>query len=82
MGNGVDVAIGTRRTDANLPANLHNLGDVWVSLAPVAAGVMVALTGRNEADSLIALGVGFWLAISTIREVRTSGGELLWPQHV
>ncbi len=63
-------------------AYLHNLGDVWVSLAPVAAGAMVALTGRNEADSVVALGVGFWLAISTIREVRSSGNELLWPQQL
>jgi len=63
-------------------AYLHNLGDVWISLAPVAVGVMVAVTGRNEADSLVALGVGVWLAISTIREVRSSGNELLWPEHI
>jgi cobalt-zinc-cadmium efflux system protein len=63
-------------------AYLHNLGDVWVSLAPVAAGVMVALTHRSEADSLVALGVGIWLAISTIREVRGSANELLWPQYI
>lgn len=63
-------------------AYLHNLGDVWVSIAPVAAGVLVTVTGRNEADALIALGVGIWLAVSTIREVRSSANELLWPQRI
>jgi len=63
-------------------AYLHNLGDVWVSLAPVVAGVLVAVTGHNEADALVALGVGIWLAVSTLREVRTSANELLWPAHI
>ena len=63
-------------------AYLHNLGDVWVSLAPVAAGVTVALTHRSEADSVVALSVGIWLAVSTVREVRGSANELLWPQLI
>jgi cation diffusion facilitator family transporter len=61
---------------------LHNLGDVWISLAPVVAGALVLLTGRNEADALVALCIGVWLAVSTIREVRSSADELLWPDRI
>jgi Co/Zn/Cd efflux system component len=63
-------------------AYLHNLGDVWVSLAPMLAGVLVAITGRSEADALVAVAVGAWLALSTFREVRSSANELLWPQSM
>jgi cation diffusion facilitator family transporter len=63
-------------------AYLHNLGDVWVSLAPVAAGVLVLTTGRNEADAVVAIAVGIWLIVSTIFEVRSSADELLWPAEI
>ncbi|MGH8581385.1 MAG: cation transporter [Gammaproteobacteria bacterium] len=63
-------------------AYLHNLGDVWVSLAPVAAGVLIAVSGRNEADAVVALAIGAWLTISTVREVRSSTDELLWPERI
>ncbi|MBI3561126.1 MAG: cation transporter [Gammaproteobacteria bacterium] len=63
-------------------AYLHNKGDVVVSLAPVLAGALVFLTGRNQADVLVAVSVAAWLAFSTAREVRTSANELLWPEHV
>jgi cobalt-zinc-cadmium efflux system protein len=35
-------------------AYIHNLGDVWVSLAPVAAGLLLILTGNSLFDPLIA----------------------------
>src|SRR5256886_13282509 len=35
-------------------AYIHNLGDVWVSLAPVAAGVLLLLTGYSLFYPLIA----------------------------
>jgi len=63
-------------------AYLHNKSDVVVSLAPVLAGTLVFLTGRNEADALVALAVAAWLAVSTAREVRASANELLWPERV
>ena len=63
-------------------AYLHNKGDVVVSLAPVFAGLLVFVTGRNEADPLVALVVAAWLAFSTAREVKASANELLWPERV
>ena len=38
-------------------AYVHNIGDVWVSLAPVAAGLLLILTGYYFFDPLIAGGV-------------------------
>ena len=38
-----------------------------------------ALTGVGHHAEI--LGVGIWLANSTIREVHSSGNELLWPQR-
>jgi len=63
-------------------AYLHNLGDVGVSLAPVAAGFSVALSGRPIFDPLIGLAVALWLVGSTIRELRASGSTLLWPAEM
>jgi cation diffusion facilitator family transporter len=60
-------------------AYLHNLGDMYVSLAPVAAGLLVSLTGLSVFDPLAALAVGVWLIASTAFEIRRSGEELLWP---
>ena len=61
-------------------ACLHNLGDVYVSLAPVAAGVLVMLTGASVFDPAIALLVALWLAWSTVKEIVSSGQDLLWPE--
>ena len=63
-------------------AYLHNKGDVLISMGPVLAGVLVFLSGRNEADALVALAVAGWLGLSTIREVRASADELIWPERV
>jgi cobalt-zinc-cadmium efflux system protein len=63
-------------------AYLHNRGDVLVSLAPVGAGMVVALTGRSEGDVLTALMVALWLTVSTVRELRASMDELLWPEQM
>ena len=60
-------------------AYLHNLGDVWVSMAPVLAGVLVVLTHRVVFDALFALAVGLWLLVTTVREFHALGNELLWP---
>jgi cobalt-zinc-cadmium efflux system protein len=63
-------------------AYLHNLGDVGVSLAPVIAGFLVATSGRASFDTLIALSVAVWLVGSTLKELLTSTGELLWPDEM
>jgi len=61
---------------------LHNLGDVYVSLAPVVAGVLIMLTGYAVFDALIALVVAVWFFISTLREVINSRGDLIWPERL
>jgi cobalt-zinc-cadmium efflux system protein len=61
-------------------AYLHNLGDIYVSLAPVAAGVLVWLTGLIIIDPIVALLTAAWIIFTTIKEIRGIGDELLWPQ--
>jgi cation diffusion facilitator family transporter len=61
-------------------AYLHNLGDIYVSLAPVAAGVLVTVSGESLFDPLIALLVALWLIATTVQEMRSAGDELLWPE--
>jgi Co/Zn/Cd efflux system component len=63
-------------------AYLHNRGDVLVSLAPVSAGVLVALTARPAADTLMALAVAVWLLTTTAGALRRSADELLWPEEM
>jgi Cation efflux family len=40
-------------------AYIHNIGDVWVSLAPVLAGALLILTGYPVFDPLMAGAIGF-----------------------
>jgi len=63
-------------------AYIHNLGDVWVSLAPVVAGVLVALTGQATFDPIVAGAVALWLIATTGYEVLRSGDELIWPGRI
>jgi Co/Zn/Cd efflux system component len=63
-------------------AYLHNMGDVLVSLAPVAAGSLIALTGSSFFDPLVALLVASWFLWSTAREVIQSREELIWPTQL
>ena len=63
-------------------AYIHNLGDVWVSLAPVLAGVLLLVTGYLFFDPLIAGGVALWIIVSTGREVFESHEDLIWPEKI
>jgi Co/Zn/Cd efflux system component len=63
-------------------AYIHNLGDVWVSLAPVLAGVLLIATGYAFFDPLIAGGVALWIIVGTAREVLSSHDELIWPDRI
>jgi cation diffusion facilitator family transporter len=63
-------------------AYIHNIGDVYVSLAPVAAGLLVSVTGYSIFDPLIAAGIAMWIIISTMREVFASSEELIWPEKI
>jgi cobalt-zinc-cadmium efflux system protein len=63
-------------------AYIHNLGDVWVSLAPVLAGALLIVTGYSFFDPLIAGGVALWIIVSTGREVFESHEDLIWPEKI
>jgi cobalt-zinc-cadmium efflux system protein len=63
-------------------AYVHNLGDTLLSLAPVAAGFLVLITGRALFDPLIALGVAGVILVATARSVLGSHRELIWPENV
>src|SRR6202795_1473483 len=61
---------------------VHNIGDVWVSLAPVAAGLLLSLTGYSFFDALIAGGIAIWFMVSTGGEVFASYDQLIWPEKI
>jgi cation diffusion facilitator family transporter len=63
-------------------AYIHNLGDVWVSLAPVAAGALLLLTGYSFFDPFIAGVVALWMIVTTAGEVFASHDELIWPEKI
>jgi cation diffusion facilitator family transporter len=63
-------------------AYIHNMGDVWVSLAPVAAGVLVTVTGRDIFDPLVAGAIALWIIGTTLMEVIHSHEELMWPEKM
>lgn len=63
-------------------AYVHNIGDVWVSFAPVAAGLLLTLTGYSFFDPLMAGVIAVWIIASTAREMHDSRDELLWPEKI
>jgi Co/Zn/Cd efflux system component len=71
-----------RRNAAIRLAYIHNIGDVYVSLAPAAAGLLVTLTGYSIFDPLIAAGIAVWIIVSTVQEVFASNEELIWPEKI
>jgi cation diffusion facilitator family transporter len=71
-----------RKNAAIRLAYVHNMGDVWVSFAPVLAGLLLTLTGYSFFDPLIAAAVAIWFMVSTGREVFASHEELIWPEKI
>ena len=71
----------SRRNATIRLAYIHNIGDVYVSLAPVGAGLLVSLSGYSIFDPLIAAGIAAWIIVSTVREVFASSEELIWPRR-
>ncbi len=63
-------------------AYIHNMGDVYVSLAPVLAGLLISATGYSLFDPIIAAAVAVWFIVSTGREVFASSEELIWPEKI
>jgi Co/Zn/Cd efflux system component len=62
-------------------AYMHNRGDVGVSLVPVIAGLLVALSGQSFFDLMAASVVAVWIIWSTLREMLASHDALLWPEE-
>jgi cation diffusion facilitator family transporter len=63
-------------------AYIHNMGDVYVSLAPVAAGLLVIFTEYAVFDTMIAAAIAVWFITSTGKEVFQSHEELIWPEKI
>jgi Co/Zn/Cd efflux system component len=63
-------------------AYLHNMGDVYVSLAPVAAGLLVVVTGQPIFDPLVAGGIAIWILVTTGIEVFATREALIWPEKI
>jgi cobalt-zinc-cadmium efflux system protein len=63
-------------------AYVHNLGDTLVSLIPVAAGLLVLMSGSSLFDSIFALLIGAVIVVTTLQAVIGSHKELLWPENV
>jgi cation diffusion facilitator family transporter len=63
-------------------AYIHNMGDVYVSLAPVIAGFLVIFTGLSIFDPIVAGIIAVWIILSTVREVLGSREELIWPERI
>ena len=76
------LLVPSRNNAAIRLAYIHNIGDVYVSLAPVAAGLLVGLIGYSIFDPLIAAGIATWIIVSTVREVFASSEELIWPEKI
>ena len=58
------------------------MGDTLLSLAPVAAGVLVIVSGLPVFDAVVALLIAAVILVTTIRSVAGSHQELLWPENV
>src|SRR5919197_871532 len=63
-------------------AYVHNLGDTLVSLIPVAAGLLVLMSGSSLFDSIFALLIGAVIVVTTLQAVIGSHKKLLWPENV
>ena len=72
----------SREDSAIRLAYFHNLGDTLVSLAPVAAGVGIILSGNPLFDPLVALLIAAIIIVTTVRTIINSHEELMWPENV
>jgi cobalt-zinc-cadmium efflux system protein len=63
-------------------AYVHNLGDTFVSLAPVVAGVLTLASGSPLIDPLVALVIAGAIIVPTLRTVAGFHQELVWPENV
>ena len=77
------VLRGPSREDAAIRlAYVHNLADTFVSLVPVAAGVLIIISGSFLFDPLFALLIAAVIVVTTIRTLMGLHRELFWPERV
>ena len=63
-------------------AYVHNLGDTFVSLAPVLAGALTLLTGSAVFDPVLALVIAVAIIVPSVRTLFPFREELIWPRTV
>jgi cobalt-zinc-cadmium efflux system protein len=63
-------------------AYVHNLGDTFVSLAPVLAGALILAVGSPLIDPLVALVIAGAIVLPTLQTIAGSHTELVWPENV
>jgi cation diffusion facilitator family transporter len=63
-------------------AYVHNLGDTFVSLAPVVAGALTLVSGNPFVDPIVGLVVAAAVILPTLRTLVGSHAELVWPENV
>ena len=63
-------------------AYVHNLGDVLVSLAPVAAGLATLVARTPLFDTAIAIGIAMFISVTTRKAVLGFQEKLIWPENV
>jgi len=63
-------------------AYVHNLGDTLLSLAPVAAGSLILVSGRSFFDPIVALMIAGFILVTTVSSLAGSHRDLLWPENV
>ena len=63
-------------------AYVHNLGDTFVSLAPVVAGALTLASGSPLVDPLVALVIAAAIIVPTLRAIAGSHRDLVWPENV
>jgi cobalt-zinc-cadmium efflux system protein len=56
-----DQAPGHHRGHTHESLNTHILGDLWQSLAIIISGGIIYLTGWNETDPVLSVGIALWM---------------------
>jgi Co/Zn/Cd efflux system component len=63
-------------------AYVHNRGDALMSLAPVAGGLAMLVTGASVVDPAVAALIAVAIVAPTLLAFAASGSELVWPERV
>jgi cation diffusion facilitator family transporter len=62
---------------------VHNLGDTLLSMAPVAAGILVLAFNRSIFDPIVAILIACFILTTTASSLLTgSHQELMWPDNI